>query len=1103
MRYNGTTGAFIDAFVTAASGGLDLPRGLAFGPDGNLYVSSGDTNEVLRYNGATGLFIGVFVAAGSGGLASPGGLAFGPDNNLYVSSALTDQVLRYNGTTGAFIDVFVAAGSGGLDLPRGLVFGPDGNLYVSSFSTNQVLRYNGATGAFIDVFVAAGSGGLNGPVGLVFGPDNNLYVSSALTDQVLRYNGTTGQVLRYNGTTDAFIDAFVAAGSGGLSAPTGLAFGPYNNLYVSSLFTQQVLRYQGPPVAVPGNTAPVANPDSYSTRVNTPLAVAASTGVLANDTDADGDSLTAKLVSGPINGNLVLAADGAMSYTPDAGFAAGGNETSRFLGTDTFTYRANDGADDSVTTTVTIRVASNNAPVADPDSYTTREATTLTVGVNTGVLANDTDADGDALTANLVSGPANGMLALTDDGSFTYTPNAGFTAGGNQTTRFFGTDTFTYKANDGIDDSDTTTVTLTVVPNSAPVATNDTYTATANTALTVPAATGVLANDTDSEGDTLTALLVGGGPSNGTLGLGTDGGFTYTPNTGFSGTDAFTYKANDGLDDSNNATVTISVSPVASNDAYSTVQFDPLVQNGVLDNDSGIGLTASLVTSTANGNLSLSSDGTFTYTPTGSFTGTDSFTYQAVSAGVASNTATATITVVACSTGIGSTTASVSFQATSVSVAVSSNGNNCPWSASSNRSWIQVLSAARAIDATGPGRVTLAVQKNPRSVARRGTATIAGEAFTVNQRAARCTFAPSMITQSFTPAGGAGSFRVDTLAGCDWTPSPDAGWVQILNARTGDGQVLYTVDSNDGPKRRTKIRFGNRFHNVVQLGAGAANRPAPPKRLQLAVRNSGAVRVKWRDQANNETGYVLVRDDVVWMLAADREMYLDTEAVAGAVNCYTLQSFNDAGASGPVMACIQVPATRSAEARAANMPEGPHYITEPARRVVVDAEAGTLPTVPRARIYKAYEPWGEATVEQSLQARGYIRGVSLFVHPPQDMRDGIPEGTQIVLIPTASAGDDLGQVSAVSSEAAQRALRRFVRRGGDVVLHRWSDRDEAYRMPVGGAPSRSVRGYEVYEPRSESEAGAGAAYATDRPVDHPVAGPLGRLLERLLDRLAR
>lgn len=254
LRYD-ATGAFVEAFVPAASGGLDNPRGLTFGPDGHLYVGSTATNSVLRYNGTTGAFIDAFVSAGSGGLTFPFDLAFGPDGNLYVASPATDQVLRYNGATGGFIDVFASGGVPSLNTPRGLAFtgdhlfvsgegdrvwrfdaatgafdaslsgfdnprditlGPDGNLYVGFNVSNLVSRRAGATGAFIDTFVASGSGGLASPLGLLFGPDGALYISSVGTDEVLRYDGATG----------AFIDTFVGSGSGGLSDPQYLAFTP-------------------------------------------------------------------------------------------------------------------------------------------------------------------------------------------------------------------------------------------------------------------------------------------------------------------------------------------------------------------------------------------------------------------------------------------------------------------------------------------------------------------------------------------------------------------------------------------------------------------------------------------------------------------------------------------------------------------------------------------------------------------------------------------------------------------------------------------------------------------------------------------------------------
>jgi DNA-binding beta-propeller fold protein YncE len=123
--------------ILVLASGVLVWSALAANPD--LLVSSSG-GGILRYERLTGAFLGAFVAAGSGGLGEPRGLVFGPDGNLYVSSLSTSQVLRYNGQTGAFIAAFVTAGSGGLVIPNGLVFGPDGNLYVTSSNTSEVLR---------------------------------------------------------------------------------------------------------------------------------------------------------------------------------------------------------------------------------------------------------------------------------------------------------------------------------------------------------------------------------------------------------------------------------------------------------------------------------------------------------------------------------------------------------------------------------------------------------------------------------------------------------------------------------------------------------------------------------------------------------------------------------------------------------------------------------------------------------------------------------------------------------------------------------------------------------------------------------------------------
>ena len=152
-----------------------------------------------------------------------------------------------------------------------------------------------------------------------------------------------------------------------------------------------------------------------------------------------------------------------------------------------------------------------------------------------------------------MTGPASGTLSLLADGSFGYTPNPDF----------HGTDSFTYRAFDGSAFSNVATVTLVVSPiNDPPVAVDDAYATDEDVVLNV-AAPGVLGNDTDVDGDPLTAIQVTG-PANGTLSLLPDGSFGYTPDPDFNGTDSFTYLANDGLLDSNVATVTITVNATFS-----------------------------------------------------------------------------------------------------------------------------------------------------------------------------------------------------------------------------------------------------------------------------------------------------------------------------------------------------------------------------------------------------------------------------------------------------------------------------------------------------------------------------------------------------------
>jgi uncharacterized repeat protein (TIGR01451 family) len=180
------------------------------------------------------------------------------------------------------------------------------------------------------------------------------------------------------------------------------------------------------------------------------------------------------------------------------------------------------------------------------DAYTVRDPQ-LSVAAP-GVLDNDILVGSGTLTATVETAPTSGNLTLTPDGAFVYTPTSGYT----------GTVTFTYLAG-ARTLTDTATVTLTVDPNLAPVAEDDTYTVISNNPLTV-AAPGLLGNDHDANSDPLTATLLTP-PNHGLAVVQSDGSFSYTPALNYLGPDSFRYVASDGtLTDT--ATVTLNVRPL-------------------------------------------------------------------------------------------------------------------------------------------------------------------------------------------------------------------------------------------------------------------------------------------------------------------------------------------------------------------------------------------------------------------------------------------------------------------------------------------------------------------------------------------------------------
>lgn len=378
--------------------------------------------------------------------------------------------------------------------------------------------------------------------------------------------------------------------------------------------------------------APIAVDDAYTTDEDIVLTVAAP-GVLENDTDPDSPVLTAVLVDSVSHGELVLNADGSFVYTPDQDYN----------GTDSFTYKASDGALESEVATVTITINPvNDAPVAVDDAYTVAEDNVLTVAAP-GVLENDYDIDGDVLSATLRTNVSHGVLVLLSDGSFTYTPDQDF----------FGTDSFTYtllshpQPDSGWTDWATVTITVTPV-NDAPVLDEIPD-------FTIPELElfTFTAFATDVDDTELTFSLVD--PVEGAEIDPETGEFTWTPTHDQIGEHEFILCVSDGeLEDCQTFTITViavNAEPIAVEDEYTLNQDTILVVDapGVLENDSDPNddtLTAVLVTTTEHGTLFLSADGSFIYIPNAGFYGEDTFTYKAFDGEYYSEEVTVTLIVV-------------------------------------------------------------------------------------------------------------------------------------------------------------------------------------------------------------------------------------------------------------------------------------------------------------------------------------------------------------------------------------------------------------------------------------------------------------------------
>ncbi len=400
--------------------------------------------------------------------------------------------------------------------------------------------------------------------------------------------------------TSVVITAQPVNGTVQVMANGNIIYTPVLNFNGADQFTYQVTDDQGESgsasvdVQVNAvNDIPEAQEQSLTTAEDTAV------NIELLGTDIDGDILTYIIVNEPQFGTLT-GSGSSYVYQPN----------DNFTGSDNFTYMVNDGQSDSSIATVAINVGSNNdAPTANDLSIDTNEDTAI------GVTLTGEDLDGDSLSYTVLTQPVNGLLSgqVPD---LIYTPNINFN----------GSDTFTFKVNDGQLDSNIATVQINVsAENDQPSADNQ------QLSLDEDSVISVNLTGSDPDGDLLNFTILTN-PVNGVISDGSSN-LIYTPNANFNGTDSLTFIANDGTADSVSAQVEFTVHPVndqplaiddnISRDNWETFNIDVLSNDSDLDGDVLTIFAAKVATGTVT-----RSNNMLTYTPVTGFNGTAVIEYS-------------------------------------------------------------------------------------------------------------------------------------------------------------------------------------------------------------------------------------------------------------------------------------------------------------------------------------------------------------------------------------------------------------------------------------------------------------------------------------------
>jgi uncharacterized repeat protein (TIGR01451 family) len=335
---------------------------------------------------------------------------------------------------------------------------------------------------------------------------------------------------------------------------------------------------------------------------NTTMNVSVNGNVLSNDIPSTG--LTVKLTSltQPLHGSINISTSGAYTYTPASGY----------VGKDSIQYEACNSSNVCSKAWLVINTTGPN-PMANRDTYSAN----INTNISGNLLTNDTPSGGLILNINLLSNPKKGGISISSNGLFTYTPSNGFV----------GKDSLQYEVTNGNGIKSSAWAVFNIT-GPAPLAVRDTFTGAMNAAITG----NILTNDTPTGG---VQVIISPFPTplHGGLTLSSNGAFTYTPANGYVGKDSIQYEITDanGLKSKAWAVFTVTGSPVQAVRDTFTGSVNAQILGNILTNDTpagGVMVIISPFPTPLHGGLTLSSNGSFIYTPTNGYVGKDSIQYE-------------------------------------------------------------------------------------------------------------------------------------------------------------------------------------------------------------------------------------------------------------------------------------------------------------------------------------------------------------------------------------------------------------------------------------------------------------------------------------------